>query len=87
MADVYSYTNKPPELFTCRKSSGREREEADVVAREGFLGLSVDRRADRPGPGARWRHGPAHFYKPANYKNGGPAVVFVHGAGYAQNVA
>ena len=29
---------------------------------------------------------PAHFYKPANYRRGGPAVVFVHGAGYTQNV-
>ena len=28
----------------------------------------------------------AHVYKPANYRKGGPAVVFVHGAGYLQNV-
>ena len=26
------------------------------------------------------------LYKPANFKKGGPAVVFVHGAGYLQNV-
>ena len=29
---------------------------------------------------------PAHLYKPANYRPGGPAVIFVHGAGYIQNV-
>ncbi len=29
---------------------------------------------------------PARFYKPANFKKGGPAVIFVHGAGYLQNV-
>lgn len=29
---------------------------------------------------------PAHLYKPANWRKGGPAVVFVHGAGYLQNV-
>jgi dipeptidyl aminopeptidase/acylaminoacyl peptidase len=29
---------------------------------------------------------PARMYKPANYKKGGPAVIFVHGAGYLQNV-
>ena len=29
---------------------------------------------------------PARLYKPANYKKGGPAVIFVHGAGYLQNV-
>ena len=29
---------------------------------------------------------PAKLYKPKNWKKGGPAVVFVHGAGYLQNV-
>jgi dipeptidyl aminopeptidase/acylaminoacyl peptidase len=29
---------------------------------------------------------PGNLYKPANWKKGGPAVVFVHGSGYLQNV-
>jgi dipeptidyl aminopeptidase/acylaminoacyl peptidase len=29
---------------------------------------------------------PARLYKPANFRRGGPAVIFVHGAGYLQNV-
>ena len=29
---------------------------------------------------------PARMFKPANYKKGGAAVIFVHGAGYLQNV-
>jgi dipeptidyl aminopeptidase/acylaminoacyl peptidase len=29
---------------------------------------------------------PVRLYKPANFPQGGPAVVFVHGAGYLQNV-
>lgn len=29
---------------------------------------------------------PARIYKPANWQKGGPAVLFVHGAGYLQNV-
>lgn len=29
---------------------------------------------------------PARLYKPANQKKNGPAVIFVHGAGYLQNV-
>lgn len=29
---------------------------------------------------------PGHLYKPTNWKKGGPAVIFVHGAGYLQNV-
>lgn len=29
---------------------------------------------------------PAKLYKPKNWRKGGPAVIFVHGAGYLQNV-
>jgi dipeptidyl aminopeptidase/acylaminoacyl peptidase len=29
---------------------------------------------------------PARIFKPANYRRGGPAVIFVHGSGYLQNV-
>jgi dipeptidyl aminopeptidase/acylaminoacyl peptidase len=29
---------------------------------------------------------PARMFKPAAYKKGGPAVIFVHGSGYLQNV-
>jgi dipeptidyl aminopeptidase/acylaminoacyl peptidase len=29
---------------------------------------------------------PARIYKPAKFQRGGPAVMFVHGAGYLQNV-
>ena len=36
-------------------------------------------------PRATARRCPARIYKPANW-NGGPAVIFVHGAGYLQNV-
>lgn len=29
---------------------------------------------------------PARLYKPKNWRRGGPAVIFVHGAGYLQNI-
>ena len=29
---------------------------------------------------------PARLFKPANFKKGGPGVIFIHGAGYLQNV-
>ncbi len=29
---------------------------------------------------------PARLYKPAHWRRGGPAVIFVHGAGYLQNI-
>jgi dipeptidyl aminopeptidase/acylaminoacyl peptidase len=85
-ADVYSYTTKPPELY----------------AQEARLDASAKKLTSSPAPefweypwldtpivtfaardGAMVR---AHVYKPANYRKGGPAVLFVHGAGYLQNV-
>ena len=86
-ADVYSYTNKPPELYVAGDAPGRSGEEADVVASARVLGISVAGHADRHVPGARWRRWFGRdVYKPANYRKGGPAVLFVHGAGYLQNV-
>ncbi len=78
-ADIYSYTNKPPELFVdARKVTSSPAPEfwdykwmdvpiVEIPARDG---IKV----------------PARLYKPANFKKGGPAVMFVHGAGYLQNV-
>ncbi len=86
MADVYSYTNKPPELFTGENRPGSsERKLTSSPAKE-FWEYPW---TDPPIVQVPARDGvmiPAHFYKPANYKSGGPAVVFVHGAGYLQNV-
>jgi len=85
-ADVYSYTNKPPELYT---------QEARVNA-------AVKKLTSSPAPDFweyPWLDAPVvtfpardgatlrgRLYKPANFRKGGPAVVFVHGAGYLQNV-
>ncbi|MGH9557951.1 MAG: prolyl oligopeptidase family serine peptidase, partial [Bryobacteraceae bacterium] len=86
MADVYSYTNKPPELFVAENHPGAvEKKLTSSPAREfwDYPWLDV------PTVQVLARDGvmiPAHFYKPANYQKGGPAVVFVHGAGYLQNV-
>ena len=61
---------------------------SDRFAGEGFLGVSM---AQDVRPSCRFpaRDGtmiPARVFKPANYRPGGPAVIFVHGAGYLQNV-
>jgi dipeptidyl aminopeptidase/acylaminoacyl peptidase len=79
MADVYSYTNKPPELFVGGKkvTSSPAKEFWDYP----WLDVPIVQVPARDGVMV-----PARFYKPANYRRGGPAVVFVHGAGYAQNV-
>lgn len=84
MADVHSYVNRPPEIYT------------------GVVGAKLEKRTDSPAKDFweyPWldapivqvpaRDGvmiPARLFKPANFQRGGPAVVFVHGAGYLQNV-
>lgn len=85
-ADIYSYTNKPPELYAQETS-------ADVPARKltsspaadfweyPWLDTPIVTFAARDGVMVR-----AHVYKAANYRKGAPALLFVHGAGYLQNV-
>ena len=85
-ADIYSYTNKPPELYV-------QEARADAPAKKltsspapefweyPWLDTPIVTFAARDGAMIR-----AHVYKPANYRKGGPAVLFVHGAGYLQNV-
>ena len=85
-ADIYSYTNKPPELYAQEARPEAPREEADVVARARVLGISVARHADRHGSRramARWC---GRTFTSLRIIAGGPAVIFVHGAGYLQNV-
>ncbi|HUR79849.1 MAG TPA: prolyl oligopeptidase family serine peptidase [Thermoanaerobaculia bacterium] len=78
LADIYSYTNKPHELYV---NGVRV---TDAAAPEFFTYPWQD----APIVSVPARDGakvPARIYKPANW-NGGPAVIFVHGAGYLQNV-
>lgn len=86
MADVYSYTTKPPELFVADNTPGASETKLTSSPAKDFAEYPW---FDVPIVQVPARDGvmiPAHFYKPANYRRGGPAVIFVHGAGYAQNV-
>jgi dipeptidyl aminopeptidase/acylaminoacyl peptidase len=92
LADVYSYSNKPPELFL-RPVKPDER--TGMIANdqvttspipEFFTHDWIDPRIisfkARDGATVYGR-----MYMPSNWKRGGgPGVVFVHGAGYLQNV-
>ncbi len=86
IADIYSYTNQPPELYV-------QENRPEAAARKLTTSPSTDF-ARYP-----WQDAPivtfpardgaplrARLYKPAGFRKGGPAVVFVHGAGYLQNV-
>ena len=91
IADVYSYTNKPPELYVAPALSRREppgeaalritTSSAPEFATYPWLDVPIVRIPARDG--ARL---PARIYKPANFARGGKAIIFVHGAGYLQNV-
>ncbi|HEV7570505.1 MAG TPA: prolyl oligopeptidase family serine peptidase [Thermoanaerobaculia bacterium] len=78
IADVYSYTNKPPELYVSSKRVTTS--PAPDFANFKWLDVPIVRVPARDGVEV-----PARIYKPANWK-GGHAVIFVHGAGYLQNV-
>ena len=78
LADVYSYTNKPPELYVGGVKVTTS--PAPDFAAYPWLDVPIVTFTARDGASV-----PARLYKPANW-NGGPAVVFVHGAGYLQNV-
>jgi dipeptidyl aminopeptidase/acylaminoacyl peptidase len=86
VADVYSYTNKPPELYIQANQPGAPSMKITTSPAPEFNDYAWQ---DTPIVQIPARDGvmvPGHFLKPANYKKGGPAVVFVHGAGYLQNV-
>jgi len=78
VANVYSYTNKPPELYVGGKRVTTS--PAPDFANYQWLDVPIVRVPARDGVEV-----PARIYKPANWK-GGRAVIFVHGAGYLQNV-
>jgi len=85
-ADVYSYTNKPPELYVqeLRPNASAKKltsSPARDFAEYPWLDTPIVTFPARDGVGVR-----ARLYKPANFQRGGPGVVFVHGAGYLQNV-
>jgi dipeptidyl aminopeptidase/acylaminoacyl peptidase len=91
LADVRSYSNKPPELYLVpnapmdEKAAARLKPVTTSPIPEFFTNDWIDPRlvSFKARDGATvW----GRMYTPANYKGGGPAVLFVHGAGYLQNV-
>ena len=86
LALIYSYSNKPPELFIAENRPGAEAKKITSSPAPEFWNHSW---IDPPIVTFKARDGAevyARMYKPKNFKKGGPGVIFVHGAGYAQNV-
>jgi len=86
LAIIYSYSNKPPELYVQEKRPGAAAVRVTSSPAPEFWDYAW---TDPPIVGFTARDGAtvfARFYKPNNYRRGGPAVIFVHGAGYMQNI-
>jgi dipeptidyl aminopeptidase/acylaminoacyl peptidase len=86
IADLYSYTNKPTELFVRDNKPGSAATKVTTSPSPEFFQFHW---IDAPIVMVPARDGvkvPARLFKPANFKKGGPGVIFVHGAGYLQNV-
>ena len=86
LALVYSYSNQPPELFVMENRPGAPAVKVTTSPAPEFSNYPwsdppIERLAARDGATIH-----ARLYKPKNYRRGGPAVLFVHGAGYMQNV-
>ncbi|HTP36309.1 MAG TPA: prolyl oligopeptidase family serine peptidase [Candidatus Acidoferrales bacterium] len=86
VADIYSHTNRPPDLYVQECHPGEDLKRLTTSPSPEFSQYAWQ---DVPIVMVPARDGvrvPARMFKPANYKKGGPAVIFVHGAGYLQNV-
>jgi dipeptidyl aminopeptidase/acylaminoacyl peptidase len=90
LADINSQSNKPPELYLRPlKPDERSGFANSQVTTSPIPEFSTYAWMDPPIASFKARDGATVYgriYLPANYKGGGPAVVFVHGAGYLQNV-
>jgi dipeptidyl aminopeptidase/acylaminoacyl peptidase len=86
IADVYSYVNQPPELYVQENRAGADARRLTTSPGPEFAAYPW---LDAPIVTFTARDGaqvPARLFKPAHFRKGGPGVVFVHGAGYLQNV-
>lgn len=86
LAIRYSYTNKPWELFVMPNKAGSEMTQLTTSTTKEFnsyewIDSEIVQFTARDGAKV-----PATLYKPKASKKNGAAVIFVHGAGYLQNV-
>jgi dipeptidyl aminopeptidase/acylaminoacyl peptidase len=92
LADVRSYSNKPPELYLFRNQpyyAGKIMIPDKPVTTSPIPEFFTYNWIDPPIASFKARDGATVYgriYTPQNWKPGGAAVIFVHGAGYLQNV-
>jgi len=86
LAVIYSFTTKPPDLYIQDLQPGANQVQATNSPAPDFWNYPWADAPFVPGPARPATTVPGRMYKPGNWKPGGPGVIFVHGAGYAQNV-
>lgn len=89
LAIVRSWANKPPELYIAPNKVGVTEAEIKQVTDSPTAEWKSYNWITPPIVNIKARDGATVYgrlYKPAGFKKGGPAVIFVHGAGYLQNV-
>ena len=88
IADVYSYVNRPPELFLMRNRPGAEMSQLTTSASAEWLSFPWIVPELVMIPASDGAQVPAHIYRPSDMKArpNGAGVIFVHGAGYLHNV-
>lgn len=87
MADIFSTANTPPELFIADATDGG-RSQLTLSTSEEFRSYKWIKPAIVMIPASDGIKVPARIYRPQDFgaKPNGAAVMFVHGAGYLQNV-
>lgn len=89
LAIIRSSSNRPPEIYLAPNKPNALANEIKQVTTSPTEEWLSHNWVEPPIVTFKARDGaevPARLYKPANWKKGGPAVFFVHGAGYLQNV-
>jgi len=88
VADVYSFVNRPPELFVMANRPAAEMAQLTTSPTADWLSFHWLAPEIVMIPGSDGVSVPAHIYRPADMgaKPNGAAVLFVHGAGYLHNV-
>ncbi len=88
IADVFSYVNRPPELFLMRNRAGAEMSQLTTSPSAEWLSFPWIVPELVMIPASDGVMVPAHIYRPSDMKaqSNGAGVIFVHGAGYLHNV-
>lgn len=89
LAILRSFSNKPAELYIAPNKTGVTEAEIKQVTNSPTDEWKSYKWITPPIVSIKARDGATVYgrlYKPSNFKKGGPAVMFVHGAGYLQNV-